>query len=217
MSTRVFLIRHADVEPIGRWLAGRTRGIHLSEKGKMQAQELVRRLATTRLDAIYSSPLERARETAEYAARSKNLAILTCDRLTDIDFGEWTGKTFDALDAMPEWHRFNAERSNSRIPGGETMLDVTRRMVEAIESIRDRHDGAAVAVFSHCDSIRAAIAHYAGMALDSILRISIDPASISALDVNERGAQVLALNVGGESVDSVDGARSERFRFAGGI
>lgn len=204
MSTRVFLIRHAEVEPIGKWLAGRMRGIHLNEKGEMQARRVARMLESTELQAIYSSPLERAQETAQIVARSKDLGVLTCDALTDIDFGEWTGKTFDVLDTIPEWHRFNSDRACARIPGGETMLDVTRRMADAIDSICGRHEGD-VAVFSHCDPIRAAIAHYAGMPLDSILRLCIDPASISAIEMNSCAARVLALNVGGGSARSLEG------------
>lgn len=201
MSTRVLLIRHAQVDPVGNWLAGRTRGIHLNEKGQMQAQELARRLANAKLHAIYSSPLERAQETAHFLACSKSLEVQTCDALTDVDFGAWTGKTFEALDALPEWRLFNQSRACARIPGGETMLDVVRRMVRAIDLLRDRHEGTNIAVVSHCDPIRAAVVHYAGMTLDSILRISIDPASVSVLDCDSCGARVLALNIGGESVD----------------
>lgn len=200
MSTRVLLIRHAQVDPIGNWLAGRAPGIHLNEKGQVQARELSRKLSNMKLQAIYSSPLERAQETAHFAASSKGLDVRTCDGLTDVDFGDWTGKTFEALDALPEWHAFNEARSCARIPGGETMLDVMRRMVCAIDSIRNRHEDATIAIFSHCDPIRAAIVHYAGMTLDSILRISIDPASISALDCDSCGGRILALNIGGESV-----------------
>lgn len=201
MGTRVLLIRHAQVDPIGNWLAGRSRGIHLNEKGQMQARELVSKLANVKLEGIYSSPLERAQETAHFVASSKGLDVSVCDDLTDVDFGDWTGKTFEALAAMPEWHVFNQARACARIPGGETMLDVRQRMVRAIESIGSRHEGASVAIFSHCDPIRAAIVHHAGMTLDSILRISVDPASISVLDCDSCCSRILALNIGGESVD----------------
>lgn len=201
---RIFLIRHAAVEPIGKWLTGRQPGVHLNEKGQMQAQQLVEKLMDTKIAAIYSSPLERAQETAQPLARSKNLRVRTCNDFTDVHFGDWTGKTFAQLDGMPAWRSFNAARASARPPGGETMLEVMHRMAGAIESLRAQHEMQHIAIVSHCDPIRSAIIRYSAMNLDSILRISIDPASVSVLDVDCSGGRVLALNIGGEWNDSLN-------------
>jgi broad specificity phosphatase PhoE len=194
MSTRILLIRHASVDAIGKWLAGCAAGHSLNEQGKMEAQQLAARLTTIDLSAIYCSPLERAQETASAVAAQKQLQLITCNHLTDIDFGDWTGKTFSELYQNPEWHSFNQQRSTMRIPGGESMLDVVQRMLRTLDLIRDRHSDSNVAVFSHCDPIRAVITHCAGISLDLMQRISIDPASVSVLELYSHGAQILTVN-----------------------
>jgi len=194
MAARILLIRHASVDPLGKAIAGRGAGVHLNEQGRLEAEQLVERLSATKLEAIYCSPMERTRETAEPVARSKQLEVLTSDEFTEIDFGEWTGKTFGELDKLPEWHRFNQCRSIGRIPGGESMLEVVQRMVRGIEAVSERHRRGMVAIFSHCDPIRAALVHYMGMNLDGMLRLTVAPASISAVDVEPCGARLLALN-----------------------
>ena len=192
--TRILLIRHASVEAIGKWLVGRNEGVHLSDRGQMEARCLAQRLASQQVDAIYSSPLERSQETARPVVESMDLPITTRTELSDVDFGDWTGKSFSDLNDVPEWHSFNTQRARARIPGGEAMLDVLRRMVLIIEELRDQHADQTIALFSHCDPIRAAITHYLGMNLDNMRRIVISPASISVLDIDLCGSRVVVLN-----------------------
>ncbi len=194
MSTRFLLIRHASVDAIGRWLAGCNEGLGLNEQGRMEAEQLAGHLSRAKLDAIYSSPLERAQQTAYRVAKLQNVPVITRREFTDIDFGDWTGKSFSELEKLPEWHDFNRCRSSAKAPNGESLLDVLDRMVNAIESLREPHEGQSVAIFSHCDPIRAAVIHYIGMPLDSIHRIIVEPASVSILERDECGARVLALN-----------------------
>jgi probable phosphoglycerate mutase len=157
---------------------------------------LPQRLAATRLDAIYSSPLQRAQETAQPLAQSKQLEIRTRDEFNEIDFGEWTGKSFSELDKISLWRQFNVCRGSTRIPGGENMLDVVHRMISAIECLQKLHQGTTIAVFSHADSIRAALTHYAGSNLDYLLRFEIEPASITVIDVDSCTPRILAVNDG---------------------
>ena len=194
MATRILLIRHASVDAIGRRIVGRMPGVHLNARGREEAEKLVSRLEGIEVDAIYSSPLERTRETAEVLVGARKMEVFICEAATEIDFGEWTGKSFSELDEIPEWHRFNECRGQVRIPGGESMLDVQQRMVKGIEELCDRHQGKSVSVFSHGDPIRVAIAHYAGMAVDFMQRLIVEPASVSAVDIDPCGPRILALN-----------------------
>jgi broad specificity phosphatase PhoE len=194
METKFLLIRHASVDPIGKLIAGRRHGVHLNEKGRSEAEHLIERLMNTALTAIYSSPIERAEETARPIAAARNLRVLIREEFTEIDFGDWTGKTFMELAHMAEWIQFNRCRSAGRIPGGESMRDVRDRMVKGLESVQRDHPAGTVAVFSHCDPIRTALVHFAGMSIDNMLRLTISPASISAVDVKACDAQILALN-----------------------
>jgi broad specificity phosphatase PhoE len=126
------LIRHGHADPLGRWLAGRTPGVSLSEIGREQASQLVRALTWAPLSAIYTSPLERALQTAQPLAFDYGLDVRVRSAWTDVDFGAWTGRTLKDLSTDPEWNRFNRERNHACPPGGEALADVRRRVVDEL-------------------------------------------------------------------------------------
>ncbi len=199
MYATILLIRHASVNPIGKMIAGRGKGVHLNQKGRTEAAQMIHRLADLELTSIYSSPMERAQETAAPLAGARSLEVTVREEFTEIDFGDWTGKTFAELEQLPEWKRFNACRSLGRIPGGESMLEVIQRMVRGVEAIVRDHPSGTTAVFSHCDPIRAALAHYAGVNLDGMLKLAVAPASVSAVKMDSCGTRILTLNhIGGD-------------------
>ena len=196
--TTIFLIRHGHTDWIGKAIAGHTPGVGLSDAGRQQAADLPRRLAHVPIRAIYASPLQRTCETAEPLARALNLPVQHRPRLIEVNFGEWTGWTMSDLDRDPRWHRFNTQRSTTRAPGGDLMLDVQSRMADELDELRVRHTGETVAVISHQDSIKAAIAHYAGIPLDLFHRFEIQPASVSVLRLADWGPQIVTINNTGE-------------------
>jgi probable phosphoglycerate mutase len=193
--TRLLLIRHAHHDYIGRAIAGRLPGITLSERGKREAASLPGRLADAGIAAVYSSPLERALETAAPIAARLGLLVEIREALGEIGFGEWTGRTMAELERDPLWRKFNAYRSGTRAPGGETMLETQARVAAELDRIRGAHPDAAVAVVSHGDVIRAAILHYAGIPLDLFQRIEIYPASVSVIELDDHAPRIVTLNV----------------------
>jgi broad specificity phosphatase PhoE len=192
MTTTALLIRHGHVDAIGRRLVGRLPGITLSTSGLSEVERLRRNLALP-LDAVYSSPLERARQTAAPLAADRNLEPMPLDGLTEVDFGDWTGLTFDELDRLPAWHLFNARRSIAPVPNGEPAAQVQTRILGVLDQLATRHAGETFAVVSHADVIRAAVLHYAAIPLDDFQRIQIDTASVTAVDVTAT-PQLLAIN-----------------------
>ncbi len=192
--TRVLLIRHAHHDYLGRAIAGWLPGVSLSAQGRAEAAALAERLAGAPIAAIYSSPLERAMETAEPLAHRLGLQIETRRTLGELDFGDWTGRTMAELEADPDWHRFNAQRATTRPPGGELMLEVQTRAVAELERIRQLHPQATVAVVSHGDVIRAAVLYYTGMPMDLYARIEIHPPSVTLVELDESGPRVIRLN-----------------------
>jgi probable phosphomutase (TIGR03848 family) len=192
--TTFLLIRHAEYAGIGAALIGRTTGIGLDERGRAQAQALAERLAGLPIRAIYTSPLERTRETALPIGERLGVRVRVCWELNEIDFGEWQGRSFAELDDQPRWQQWNAFRSGVAPPGGETMLAAQGRIVQAIAACRERHPQAAVALVSHSDMIKAALAYFLGMPLDLFGRIEIAPASVSALQIDDYGARLSLLN-----------------------
>ena len=192
--TTVLLVRHATCDPVGKSLAGRRAGVSLNAEGRAQAERLARWLAPVPVAAVFTSPLERAHETAAYLAAARGVAVVPNEGLTELDFGEWTGRRLDALAGDPRWPPFNAFRSGTRPPGGEMMLEAQARAVAAVLAIAARYPDATVAVVSHADVIKSIVCHFAGIPLDHFLRLEIAPASVTALAVHEWGAQLLALN-----------------------
>jgi broad specificity phosphatase PhoE len=192
MMTTALLIRHGHVDAIGRRMVGRLPGVNLSTSGLSEVERLRRNLALP-LDAVYSSPLERARQTAAPLAADRNLEPMPLDGLTEVDFGDWTGLTFDELDRLPAWHLFNARRSIAPVPNGEPAAQVQTRILGVLDQLATRHAGETFAVVSHADVIRAAVLHYAAIPLDDFQRIQIDTASVTAVDVTAT-PQLLAIN-----------------------
>lgn len=196
--TTFYLIRHGHTDWIGKALAGHTPGVPLSAHGAAQAVQLADRMKRVPIRAVYSSPLQRTLETARPLADALNVAVAERPRLMEVDFGEWTGKTMPELEADPLWKRFNTLRSSTRAPGGDLMLDVQARMVDELEELQARHPGEAVAVVSHQDAIKAALAHYAGIALDLFHRFEISPASVSILKLADWGPMIVTVNSTGD-------------------
>ncbi len=193
--TRLLLVRHAhnDYLDAGR-LAGRTPGVHLNEKGCRQAQALAARLANVPLTAIYSSPLERARETGEPVAAAHGLSIQVLEDLNETDCGDWTGQAISELTQTDIWLKMQAYPSGVAHPGGEGITAVQARVVRALEGIRAAHPGGVVLVVSHADPLKAALAHYTGLHIDLFQRLVLDPASLSELAFTPQGPRLVRCN-----------------------
>lgn len=193
--TTFYLLRHATNPWVGSALAGRLAGVHLNDEGRRQAADLPRRFAGAGIDAIYSSPLDRAIETAQPLARDRGLEVLLRPCLIEVDPGSWAGHEFTALEQDPVWRRYNSFRSSTRPPRrGELMTEVATRMVDQMEELRAEHAGGHVVLVSHGDVIKVAVAHYAGVPIDLMQRIEISPASVSIVQLADHGPRVLALN-----------------------
>jgi probable phosphoglycerate mutase len=191
---KLFLIRHGMTDVVGRVLAGWTPGVHLNTEGRQQVERLTKRLSGTRIDAIYSSPLERTRETAREIAAAQGLDVVVSEGVGEVRYGEWTGKTIEEVAGDARWRRWNEHRGEARSPGGESMLEIQSRVVSELLRIADAHPDQTVAVVSHGDPIRAAMAYFLATPLHLVLRIAIDPASVSVVRIEEWGIEVLGLN-----------------------
>ena len=196
--TTVFLVRHGHTDWIAKSIAGRLPDVHLSAEGRAQAEGLVERMGKLPLRAVYSSALTRTHETAVPLARALSLEVRVCPEAVELDFGEWVGESIPGLAADPRWRAFNSFRSLSRAPGGELMPEVQTRIVAALARIRAAHPGEAVAMFSHGDVIRSAVAYFAGVPLDLFLRIEIRPASISTVRFYDDSLHILGINDTGD-------------------
>lgn len=192
--TTFILIRHAAHDRVGRYLDGRRAGVHLSDIGRVAASVLARRLGREPIDAIFSSPRERTVETANAIAEQSQLEVIVEPALDEIDFGEWTGRSFDELAADERWHAWNQARSTTRTPAGDTMRASQARILDFIDATREIAPDATNVLVSHADPLKAVLAFYLGLSLDDLQRFDLSPASVSRIDVHSRGTRVLSVN-----------------------
>ena len=191
------LIRHGenDFVKTGK-LPGQIDGIHLNERGKKQAQALGDALKVVPIKAIYSSPLERAMETAEPIANERHLPIVPETDLRDADVGKWQGKSIKSLRLTNAWKIVQHSPSRFQFPEGESFPGVQTRIANILERIARKHNKPKdiVAVVFHADPIKLAVAHFLGLPLDHFQRLSCDTGSLTALYVGEMGANLIKLN-----------------------
>jgi len=199
--TTILLVRHGQTPTTGKLLPGRAPGLHLADEGKGQAERAGERIAELKqVDAIYHSPLERARETAAPIGRAVGLRPKVDRGLLECDFGDWTGAELSKLMKLPEWRTVQKAPSTFRFPNGESFTEMQVRMVTALDRLRTRHPGGTIVCVSHADTIKAAMAHALGTHLDLFQRIVISTCSISGIAWTTDGPIALTVNSTGGSL-----------------
>lgn len=197
-ATRLYLIRHGEPEErykgrcYGRLDAG------LSARGVAQAEEAARFLALAPLAAIYTSPRQRATESAAPLARLRGLAPVVREDLAELDFGRFDGMTYeDAQAQYPEVYRLWMEHPTQVVfPEGESYARLRRRVAVALREIRAAHRGASAAIVSHGGVNRVALAEALGLSDDGVFRFDQSYAGISVIDYFEETPVVRVLNGG---------------------
>jgi probable phosphomutase (TIGR03848 family) len=193
-ATVVCLVRHGSTPSTGKVLPGRARGLHLSDAGRGEAEQLAERFRPLEVGAVYASPLERARETAAPVAAAVGQEVAIERGLVECDFGEWTGAELAALRRRPEWKSVQRHPSGFRFPGGESFAELQVRLQETVLELCARHRGQAVVAVSHADCIKAVVALALGVPLDLFQRIVIGTCSTTVVAYGGDGPAVLTMN-----------------------
>ncbi|HYT09570.1 MAG TPA: MSMEG_4193 family putative phosphomutase [Mycobacteriales bacterium] len=198
----VLLVRHGLTALTGPVLAGHTPGVHLDERGRRQAAALAQRLATVPLAAVVSSPLERCVETAAALLAGRDGPAPQLDpRLTEVRYGDWTGRPLKDLTRDPLWRVVQQHPSAAVFPGpdGEGLAQAQARAVTAVRdwdarvTARSGEDAVWLAC-SHGDVIKSLIADALGLHLDLFQRIFVEPCSVSVIRYTETRPFVLRVN-----------------------
>ncbi|MEX1005002.1 MAG: MSMEG_4193 family putative phosphomutase [Acidimicrobiia bacterium] len=196
---RVLLVRHAPTPETGTKLTGRLPGVSLGEAGVEIARRTAEHLASVKLQAIYSSPIERTWETALEIAKPRGLDPIREDGVVEVDYGDWSGRTLKSLYPLKAWKIVQSTPSRMTFPNGENLADAQRRAVAAVDRLSRSHPKHTVAVVTHADIIKAVAAHYLGTPLDLFQRIGVSPASVTVLGFPKEGSpMVVALNTNGD-------------------
>ena len=192
----LLLIRHGENDLSKRGvLAGRLPHVHLNATGRKQAADLAEALGQLPISAVYSSPLERALETAKPLAKALGLRVHRAPGLIESDVGAWQGEPVRRLRRSKYWNIVQVAPSRAGHPGGESFLQTQARIVGALESICASHKPKEhIACILHSDPIKLAVAHYIGLPLDHFQRLACDTASVTMLAVGPGSAQLIWLN-----------------------
>lgn len=200
-GTLVLLVRHGSTSTTGSVLPGRARGLHLSDRGRAEAEAVAARIgALDGVGAVIASPLERTRETAAPIARATGTRVRTSAGLLECDFGEWTGRKLSELRRRKEWSAVQDRPSTFRFPGGESFLEMQQRIWSTLEKLVVEHPSQKIVAVSHADPIKAAVAMAMGTHLDLFQRIVISPCSVTPILFTGSRPIVLAVNSTGDDL-----------------
>jgi len=193
----LLLIRHGENDFLKQnRLPGRLPDIHLNKHGREQAAALGETLKAFPIRAIYSSPLERAVETAEPLAQALEQPIQIRPNLLDTDVGEWEGQYLKKLRKLSLWKQVQEQPSRVRFPGGESFQELQERLVREIDAIRITHKQKdMLAVVFHSDPIKLVLAHFLGLPLDNFQKLGVAAGSVSILVASKSGGMLAALNL----------------------
>ncbi len=225
----VLLLRHGrSTANTAGVLAGRAPGVLLDDVGRAQVEAVARRLAAVPLAAVVSSPVQRCLDTAE-AVRAvdgprgrlaRRPGLVVDERLSECDYGSWTGRPIKELVKEKEWAVVQQHPSAAQFPGGEALREVQARAVEALREHdarlrREVGDDAVWLACTHGDVIKALVADAVGSHLDTFQRIVADPASVTAIRYTATRPFLLRLNdTGGDLAGFAPAKRRGRSRTA---
>lgn len=198
---RLVLIRHAHSEANAAGiLSGRLPNVHLSEKGIKQAVDLAQRLGSFPVAQLRISPMERCFETVQpwindvLIPRSKNFAPVIDHNISEVDYGDWSGKKLSILSKNKMWKTVQESPSRMYFPSGEGIGQMQARALQSVHELAKLKNKGAAVIVSHGDVIKAIVASALGIHLDEFQRIVIDPASITVIEYSGIKPRVLLLN-----------------------
>lgn len=183
MAAIIHLVRHGHHALLGRTLCGRACDVALDAQGIAEMEEVGRRLAGEPVRHVQASPRRRTQQSAAIitAALGRPVEIETVAAIDEIDLGAWSGRSFAALARDPRWHAWNATRDTARPPGGESMAELTARVIAHLDALARREPAGSIVIVSHAEPIRAALLHVMGIPVRRFAEMAVEPGSIATL------------------------------------
>ena len=193
----IIFLRHAQAENnTKRILAGRTEGVPLTETGIEQAERIAKYLAPIDISAIYSSPIERAKHTAEIVAKNCSLEVVLDERLTEIDMGKFTRMNYDDMFAkygniFLKFYENDPVISEHEV---ETFPDVQKRVLEMVDHVLKKHNNENVILVTHMDPIKSMLAKVMNLAPETLFELIIANASLTIVKEQDKKFSLSAIN-----------------------
>ena len=189
-------MRHGETDWVRERRFAGSRDIPLTETGRDQCAAVARALAGTTVAAVYASPLERARASAEVIAKPHGLAVRIVPAFSEMSFGSWEGLTRDeVLARYPEaWDRWRSAPHLLELAGGETVPAVAARVTAGIEALQAAHDSQTIVLVSHGVVARVIVLGALGLGLDRLWTLDAAPAGITEIEYEPGWATVHRMN-----------------------
>lgn len=194
MTNEFMLVRHATCEHMDKVLLGRTVDSSLDARGLQQAAALARAIDPNENLLVIASPRRRAQMTAAAMAARTQDDVVTSFEIDELDFGHWSGRTFEELADDPCWRRWNEQRSLAETPAGECIHGVQLRVLRHLRQLQDAFPGRPIALVTHAEVIRAVILHWLEAPIDVYHRLAIDPASLTRVSIGASGVRINCIN-----------------------
>ncbi len=197
MGSIIFL-RHGQAKNnTERILAGRTPGIPLTEKGIDQAEKAAEFLEEMNISAIYSSPIERAKNTAEIVGKHNSIDVKIDDRLIELDMGKFTGVPYDEIfsshgNVFMKFYKGELEIAHN---GVETFADVKKRVLGIVDHIIENHPDENVVLVTHMDPIKAMLSTVISLSPENLFELIIANASLNIFREYKRKFSISGINV----------------------
>jgi len=193
--TIIYLIRHGKTDFVGKKLCGTTPGIPLNEEGRQQAARTAQYLAQFPIKALYSSPIQRALETAGIIGKQLSLPVTEKEYLSEIYFGDLQGMDEKTLKQIPLWQQFIQHPSNITFPNGDNVGDVQKRVAAGLDALSQEHaPEEEIVCVAHGEVLLLTIAHAIGLPMGELHHLSIDTASVTKVEWTVERKKLRLLN-----------------------
>jgi len=194
----IIFLRHGQAKNnTERILAGRTEGIPLTDIGIKQAEHTAKLLEQMNISAIYSSPIQRAKHTADIVGKHNSLDVMTDDRLIELDMGKFTGVPYDEIftshgNVFMKFYNGELEIAHN---GVETFSEVKKRVLGIVDHVIEKHPDENVVLVTHMDPIKAMLSTIIDLSPTNLFELIIENASLNLFREKDRKFSLSGLNV----------------------
>ncbi len=195
---QIIFLRHGQAKNnVDRILAGRTGGVPLTDVGIKQAEHTSELLKHMNVSAIYSSPVERAKHTAEIVGKNNSLDVTTDERLNELDMGKFTGMPYDEIfnshgNVFMKFYNGELEIAHN---GVETFSEVKKRILGIVDHVTEKHPGKNVLLVTHMEPIKAMLSTIVDLSPTNLLELIIANASLNIFREKDGKFSLSGLNV----------------------
>jgi broad specificity phosphatase PhoE len=193
---RLFVVRHGETEWVRERRFAGSQDIPLTDAGREQCAAVARALASTAVAAVYASPLERARASAEVIAKPHGLPVRIVPAFSEMSFGSWEGLTREEVQARdPDaWTRWRSAPHSFAPAGGETIQQVAERVSAGLAALQEAHREQTIVLVSHGVVARVIVLGALGLGLDRLWTLDAAPAGITEIEYEPGWATVHRMN-----------------------